>query len=807
MERILHSKEIFEIIPFDYEQNILFFPIRHHSPACSYHLLKAIENYQPDCILVEGPQNANRLIPVLTDENTAMPIAFYYFYKDKGKLIDENADDYKCYYPFLNTSPEYNALLEAKRLNITGSFIDLPYGEILINTKKNTGIRKESEIQSYNDDYYLSESKVFERVCEKTHMRSFEEFWEKFFEIDALFMSTEDFVARMMSYCYLTRQNTPNEIMENDGCLVRERFMASNIIEASKKYKRILVVTGGFHSYGLYSLISENKDIKFPKLHSFDEKQQNVYAMVYSFEAADALNGYASGMQNPGFYENVWRNIRNNPNTVQDAYKNTVFDTILKTAKESSKKKILITMSDILSAVTMYDGLSLIRDKKSAGIYELYDSVQSCFIKGEVNAASDLPLRILSEIATGSGIGALCNTEDKVPLIADFEEQCKKYRLKVNLVIEQKIDLDIFAKKNHMDISRFFYRMNFLNTGFAKRTKGADIVNNIDRSRIRESWAYARNINTDTALIDSSAYGATIEEACRILAARQLRDEQRCSEAAKLYVQCFLMGIDISEEFAVHMNEIVINEGDFFSIGKAIYYFNMLISLKKMYGVDNYESEYFLEKCFNKILIMLPSIININSDRADECIKICRILYNLVSEEVLPERLPELIQAFKSMCEKENPEPTVYGAVLGLLYGNDMSYKYEISNSFFGYLTGSDELKKQGAVFLRGVFTTARDIVLVGNEFSKIIDTLVRSLSIDDFMEVLPELRLAFSYFTPSEIDELAEKVAAFYGKTRADVKKSLIVYSDIYAQGEELEKQIIGALQDFSIFTEAENG
>lgn len=807
MEGILHSKEIFEIIPFDYEQNILFFPIRHHSPACSYHLLKTIEGYQPDCILVEGPQNANRLIPVITHEDTAMPIAFYYFYKDKGKLIDENADDYKCYYPFLNTSPEYNALLEAKRLNIASSFIDLPYGEILIHTKENTGIRKESEIQSYNDDYYLSESKVFDRICEKTHMRSFEEFWEKFFEIDALFINTDDFVARMMSYCYLIRQNTPSEIMENDGCLVREKFMASNILEASKKYKRVLVVTGGFHSYGLYSLIHSDKDIKSPKIHSFDEKQQNVYAMAYSLEAADALNGYASGMQNPGFYESVWKNIKDNPNSVEEAYKSTVFDIILKTAKEAGKKKLLITMSDILSAVTMYDGLSIIRDKKSAGLYELYDSVQSCFIKGEVNSASDLPLRILSKIATGSGIGVLCQTEDKVPLIVDFEEQCKKYRLKVNLVIEQRIELDIFAKKNHMNISRFFYRMNFLNTGFAKRTKGSDIINNVDRSRIRESWVYARNINTDTALIDSSAYGATIEEACKILAARQLRDEQRCSESAKLYVECFLMGIDVSEEFAVHMNEIIINDGDFFSIGKAIYYFNMIISLKKMYGVDNSESEYFLEKCFNKIVIMLPSIINISSDKSDECVKICRILYNLVSEGTLSDRFSELIQAFKSMCEKENPEPTVYGAVLGLLYGNDMSYKEEINNSLCGYLTGSDELKKQGAVFLRGVFTTARDIVLVGDDFTKIIDILIKSLSIDDFMEVLPELRLAFSYFTPSEIDEIAEKVAEFYGKSRVDVKRNLTVYSDIYAQGEELERQIREALDDFSIFMEAENG
>ena len=73
MEGLLHSKEIFEIIPFDYSQNILFYPVRHHSPGCSFHLLKVIKEYKPDCILVEGPQTANKLIPVLTDSATVPP--------------------------------------------------------------------------------------------------------------------------------------------------------------------------------------------------------------------------------------------------------------------------------------------------------------------------------------------------------------------------------------------------------------------------------------------------------------------------------------------------------------------------------------------------------------------------------------------------------------------------------------------------------------------------------------------------------------------------------------------------------------
>jgi len=784
MERILRHKEIFEIIPFDYSQKILYFPIRHHSPVCSYHLLRVIEAYKPDCILVEGPQNSDKLIPILTHEETKLPIAFYYYYKDTQKLISEDAEDYKCYYPFLNTSPEYNALLQARKRNIDCGFIDLPYGEILINSSKKS--------DTYNYDYYLSESKFFERLCEKTDMRSFEEFWENYFEINGLYMETDEFVANMMTYCYLTRENTPDEAMEKDGCLVREKFMAENILESAKTHQRILVVTGGFHTYGLYKLTSSNKKEKKLKIHNFNESIQNVYAMIYSFEAADALNGYASGMQNPGFYDKVWKGITEDDGNISEVYENVVLDTLLKCAKESGKEKLLITMSDVSSAVSMYRGLCSVRNKKAPGLYELYDSVQSCFVKGELNAASDVPLRILSEIATGNEIGSLCSTAEKIPVIQDFEEQCRKYRLKVDNVAEQEIELDIFSKPTHMEISRLFYKMNYLKTGFAKRLKGADIINNKDRSRIRETWSYKRTVNTDSSLIDVSVYGATIEEVCKTMSSRQIKDEQKCSDAAKLYVECFLMGIGISDKFEAKLDEIIINDGDFFSLGKGLYYFNMLDTLKKMYNAKGIVTEYFLEKCFQKIIIMLPSMMNVDSDHANECIKICRMMYNLVTGDILNGEYGTLFDTFRDMTEKENPEPSLYGAVLGLLYGSDNVYKENIKQALNAYLTGSETIKKQGAVFLRGLFTTARDIVLVGNEFIVITDKLISELEINDFMEILPELRLAFSYFTPSEIDGIAEKVALLYGKSKEDIKKTVDIYKYLYAEGIHLESDIL---------------
>ena len=98
MERVLRGPEPAAL---SMEGPVLYFPIRHHSPVCAWHLEKTIEAYKPDCILVEGPENANELLEVLTDPETKAPVAFYYACRDEGKHLsdDEEPTTWRCWYP------------------------------------------------------------------------------------------------------------------------------------------------------------------------------------------------------------------------------------------------------------------------------------------------------------------------------------------------------------------------------------------------------------------------------------------------------------------------------------------------------------------------------------------------------------------------------------------------------------------------------------------------------------------------------------------------------------------------------------
>lgn len=95
-----------------------------------------------------------------------------------------------------------------------------------------------------------------------------------------------------------------------------------------------------------------------------------------------------------------------------------------------------------------------------------------------------------------------------------------------------------------------------------------------------------------------------------------------------------------------------------------------------------------------------------------------------------------------------------------------------------------------GTVF-RGLFYTARDLVFIGDAFLKMLDTFLGQVTPEEFMELLPELRMAFTWFTPRETDKIAEKAAALHGKNRADILDREEVLPEWSAYGAEVDAYV----------------
>ena len=94
------------------------FGIRHHGPGSARSLLKALEALSPDCVLIEGPPEADEIVHWAADEAMRPPVAMLAHCPDDPQLA--------VFYPLAEFSPEWLALRFALARGTPVRFIDLP---------------------------------------------------------------------------------------------------------------------------------------------------------------------------------------------------------------------------------------------------------------------------------------------------------------------------------------------------------------------------------------------------------------------------------------------------------------------------------------------------------------------------------------------------------------------------------------------------------------------------------------------------------------------------------------------------------
>jgi hypothetical protein len=769
---------------FDRSSNIVFFPVRHHSPACSFHLKKVIEEYNPEVILIEGPADANKTIQYLSHTDTKTPVCIYYSYSDSKGLVDEAKEKYMCYYPFLDFSPELVALREAAAKGITAEFIDLSYAHILINSKNNNSMSKAQDKNTYNDDYLMQRSAFIEALCEKEGCRSYNELWEKLFEIDGLSISTEKFIENMIVSCYLSRVDYTPEMLSEDGCTARESFMSMKVRAALKKYKRVLVVSGGFHTSALIDGLEGGEEIKLPDI---PEKDNGVYAMAYSFRESDQLSGYASGMPHPSFYQKVWDNIESKRTK---PYEEAVLHFIVRCGSRVKKKEGGLSTADEIEAFNMARGLKSLRGKNECGVYELYDGIRSTFVKGEVSLSTDAPLKYLGELLTGERIGELCSLAEVPPIVKDFREICRQYKYSAS-TIENEAQLFIYKNIRYRERSAFFHRMKFLKTGFCSLEKGPDFANRKNTNLVRELWKYRWDSRVESSLIELSVHGGSVKEAAVSLLSKEFSEIKNGSGAASLLlIEAFMMGLgDCFDKFLYDIKDILNEDSDFVSVADCCYNLNFLYNAQELLDSDKSGSiNEFLIQGYNKAVALITGLHSTAYEAENDIISRLKDIYRIDRKNYSGIDSALLVEALKVLTARKDCNAAVEGSAHGILYGLNEIASKDICRKAEEYLYGTGEHLLKSGSFLKGLFSTAKDVLLFEDGLLKGIDHVMRKMEEEQFLSLVPDLRLCFTYFTPGEINSISKTVAELYETDKEELLYSEVVNSEDIRLAEALD-------------------
>ena len=210
----------------------------------------------------------------------------------------------------------------------------------------------------------------------------------------------------------------------------------------------------------------------------------------------------------------------------------------------------------------------------------------------------------------------------------------------------------------------------------------------------------------------------------------------------------------------------------------------MLKELQGLYRV-NLPFERLIAGCYEKLVILLPSMARIKDEDLESAMKAIKLLYQTGGQTGCSREA--YFEALERMREDGKLHPGLEGCIHGILFGCGREEAYEAEAAGRGYITGTREQLLKTAVFLRGLFFTARDLIFMGQGMIPMLDAFFSQVEDGEFLELLPQLRLAFGAFTPGELKRVGNLAAGLHREKSLE-KETPPVLPGVFAYGKELE-------------------
>ena len=747
---------------------ILFFPIRHHSPACAWHLERLIDERKPRAILIEGPRDATALLGNIAHQAARAPIAIYTTFVDTANRLGRTTVDrakparFSAYYPLADYSPELVAIRKGLAAGAEVRFIDLIFPEMVL---AEGGHHKE-QARSLLDEHELRHSQFLKALCQRTGVRDPDDLWDHLYETNFQHMSTEQFIKGVETYCALSRADYTTEMLAAEAHLAREAAMAGEIAaEAGRGDGAILVVTGGFHTPGLKERLAA--ETKPTTSYEPIPGEAQTLLMRYGFAQLDRLNGYASGMPSPAFYQRVWEHLHDHkaPDVFPAARAAAEF--IVELGRVSREKAPGLSPADEIAALDQTRRLASFRSHLQPTREDLLDGIRSSFIKGSADAEG---LQVLTQariLLAGDLIGDLPPDVGVAPLVDDFRRTAANLKLDISNLAAKEVQLDLYRKAPSRATSHFFHRLRYLGVPFADFIKGPDFVTGRDLERITETWRYSWSPDTESKLTEQTLYGGTLEEASANLLQHGLDEAEmqglgrRSDVTATQLLHACRMGLQrFAPELLARTAALIAEDASFASLVSTAEQLLLLHSSREpleahhLPGLTETAGRAYQRACY-----LLPQLAGIGAQEEQAALDALNALQQVALALGDSQQHHQLLRSgLRLLLDEPECNPTMRGGAVGALHVDGQMTNEELVRRVGGHI------EQDGPAFLRGLLATNRPCLWQVVALLEALNSTVCAWDESQFVRLLPELRLAFANLTAREADLVAQTVAKQVG-------------------------------------------
>ncbi|MFH9659339.1 DUF5682 family protein [Streptomyces sp. NPDC017248] len=482
----------------------LLLGVRHHGPGSARAVRAALDAARPAAVLVEGPPEADALIPLAADPDLRPPVALL------AHAVDEPGRS--AFWPFAGFSPEWVAIRWALEHGVPARFIDLPAAHTLAWEEAEPDGSGSGDAEEVRVDplAVLAQTAGYDDP---------ERWWEDVVEHRGP-------GARDPFAPFTAVAEAMGALRERYGVggrtrdLVREAHMRLRLRDARKEHgDAVAVVCGAWHVPALREKTTVTADRAL--LKGLPRIKTDLTWVPWTHRRLARSGGYGAGIDAPGWYAHLFH-----------APDRPVERWLTKVAGLLREEDRIVSSAHVIEAVRLAETLAALRGRPLPGLGETTDAVRAVLCEG-----SDVPLALVHDrLVVGDVLGEVPESAPAVPLQRDLARQQRALRLKPE-ALERELELDLRGGTD-AGRSRLLHRLRLLGVGWGEPARSRS-----GTGTFRETWRLRWEPELSVRVAEAGVWGTTVQAAAQAKAEADATAARALADVTALAERCLLAGL------------------------------------------------------------------------------------------------------------------------------------------------------------------------------------------------------------------------------------------------------------------------
>ncbi|WP_225825079.1 DUF5682 family protein [Streptomyces naphthomycinicus] len=803
-----------------YDPGPLLLGVRHHGPGSARAVRAALDAARPAAVLIEGPPEADALIPLAADPDLRPPVALL------AHAVDEPGRS--AFWPFAEFSPEWVAIRWALEHDVPARFIDLPathtlaWGEALPEVgpggqeedpRSGTGGGEEARGGGggSGEETRGGGAGGAEEACEAgarggaeargggagteeareggasggAEARGGGAGTDGFAPGDEVRVDPLAVLAEAAGYDdperwwedvvehrgpgtrdpfapFAAVAEAMGALRERYGAggrprdLVREAHMRLRLRDARKEYGPAVAVVCGAWHV---PALREKTTVTADRalLKGLPKTKIDLTWVPWTHRRLARSGGYGAGIDSPGWYAHLFH-----------APDRPVERWLTRVAGLLRAEDRIVSSAHVIEAVRLAETLAALRGRPLPGLGETTDAVRAVLCEG-----SDVPLALVHDrLVVGDVLGEVPESAPAVPLQRDLTRRQRSLRLRPE-ALERELELDLRGDTD-AGRSRLLHRLRLLGVGWGEpaRSRGST-------GTFRETWRLCWEPELAVRVAEAGVWGTTVRAAAQAKAEADATSATALADVTALAEQCLLAGLP--EALTVVMRALADRaalDTDVGHLAQALPALVRSLRYGDVRGTDTGALAGVAAGLAERVFVGLPpACAGLDADAADEMrahVDAVHTAVGLLAESLAGPRdrpghgdrdsrgggLRERWRAvLRSLSLREAAPGVVRGRAVRLLL-DDGALRPEEAARLMGLALSPGTPPAAAAAWIEGFAGGGGGMLLVHDErLLGLLDGWLTGVPAEAFTDVLPLLRRTFSAYEPGVRRTLGELV------------------------------------------------